>query len=384
MFKFILTGRMLRAHLHLLAFVCVLLGSSPASRAQTFFINQNFSTASGTTAPTGWISNRITGHASESWRFDNPEPRSLAAPISHPFAIFDSDNFGNNSPAENVALESPAFNTTGSSTVRLKWDQHFEQGYGGKAYVEVYNGTTWVQVYETETQAVGTEDINISTPAANRTGVKVRFRWTGDYSWYWAVDNVQVYAPVACTGTPNPGNTISAAPFVCAATNFTLSLQNPFFAISGLTYQWDSSASGVTWTPITGATGATYTGQQAANRYYRCRISCGSNTGASTPVFLAVRCYCTPDPTDCGSWDDIIYNVTMNTLNNSSDCSGTSGYFNYGNTVAPVRISRGTTPNISIKVGDGKDDYASVWIDTNQNGTFNTNEYKYIGIVLNE
>ncbi len=359
--------------------VLALLAVVGKTRAQTYFINQNFSSASGSTPPTGWNSVLLAGVATDVWRFDNPGSRSPASPISSPFAIFDSDKYSTGSVAENVALETPAFNTTGTSVVRLKWDQHFEAGWGGGAAVEVYNGTSWVQVYSTTTQAVNSPDLDISAQAGNRTGVKVRFRWTGNYSWWWIVDNVQVYGLVPCTGTPAPGNTIAPSPFVCSATNFTLSLQNNFFGIAGLTYQWDSSASGTSWTAISGATSATYTGSQTATRYYRCRVTCSGNTGTSNPLMLSTRCYCTPAATNCGSWDDIIYNVTMGTINNSSGCSGASGYTNYASSVAPARISRGTTPSIAVQVGNGGDDYASVWIDTNHNGTFDANEYKYIG-----
>ena len=53
-----------------------------------------------------------------------------------------------------------------------------------------------------------------------------------------------------CSGTPAPGNTLSSSNPVCPSTPFTLSLQNPGVT-AGLTYQWQSSSDGSTWSPIT-------------------------------------------------------------------------------------------------------------------------------------
>lgn len=182
--------------------VCVVFGIQ-SSYAQVFHINENFSTGSGSTPPSGWSNNIITGNAGfDQWRFNNPAGRTLTTPITSPAAIFDSDNLSSGGGAENVALESPATNTTGYNTVRLKWDQFFAGVYNGTdgIYVEVYNGTSWQTVYSNTTLAypggASSQDIDVSTHASNRTGVKVRFRFVGDYSWWWIVDNVQLYTPV--------------------------------------------------------------------------------------------------------------------------------------------------------------------------------------------
>jgi hypothetical protein len=53
-----------------------------------------------------------------------------------------------------------------------------------------------------------------------------------------------------CSGTPSPGNTLATINPVCPGTPFTLSLQNPGVT-AGLSYQWQSSANGSTWSPIT-------------------------------------------------------------------------------------------------------------------------------------
>src|SRR5690606_31998104 len=89
---------------------------SYAGNAQVY-INENFSGGSGATPPTGWTNNTITGQTSDNWRYNNPGGRTTASPIAGQFAIFDSDNYSSGGGAENVALESPSFNSSGVSSV---------------------------------------------------------------------------------------------------------------------------------------------------------------------------------------------------------------------------------------------------------------------------
>jgi len=100
---------------------------------------------------------------------------------------------------------------------------------------------------------------------------------------------------LACSGTPAPGNTLSSVTSVCPGVNFNLSLQNAP-ALTGISYQWQSSSNGTTWTNVSGATNATLTTSQTAATYYRCQVTCSGNTGTSTPVLVALSpsssCYC--------------------------------------------------------------------------------------------
>jgi subtilisin-like proprotein convertase family protein/N-acetylneuraminic acid mutarotase len=86
----------------------------------------------------------------------------------------------------------------------------------------------------------------------------------------------------ACSGTPAPGQTMGPS-IVCAGQPFVLSLQN-VPSVSGLTFQWQSSADNVTYTNIAGATSGTLTTSQTATRWYRCQVTCSGQTGTSTPL----------------------------------------------------------------------------------------------------
>lgn len=353
--------------------------------AQTTFISENFSGGSGATPPTGWTNNTITGQSYDNWRFNNPGSRTTASPIAGQFAIFDSDDYSSGGGSENVALESPSFNTTGSSVVILEFDQQFRHGFGGSAYVEVWNGSSWTSVYSItggSGYTTNSQSIDISSVAANKAGVQVRFRWTGNYSWWWIVDNVVVYAPPACSGTPTPGNTLAAQNPICNTGGSTvLSLQNTTTG-TGVSYQWQSSTNGTTYSNISGATSSTYTASPTSSTYYRCNVTCSnsSSTGTSTPILINssfLGCYCIPTHgASCGGFGDDIRNVTFGSINNTTTCNN---YTDYGGSITAPQVTIGGSQSISVTVGPGGTERVVAWIDFNQNGTFDASEYTFIG-----
>lgn len=168
-----------------------------AGFSQTY-LNEDFSTATGTTPPTGWA-NVDSTTSGEIWTFNNPGGRTLNAPISNPAAIFDSD-FNGSGPAEEAYLESPAFNANGASLVLLSFDHYFQSGFGGSATIEAFNGATWDSIanYSAASTANPQRDtLDITASVASTTSGQIRFRWEGNYSWYWIVDNIKVFTPAA-------------------------------------------------------------------------------------------------------------------------------------------------------------------------------------------
>jgi len=193
--------------------------------------------------------------------------------------------------------------------------------------------------------------------------------------------------PVPCSGIPVPGNTLSNLNYACTTDVFTLSLQNQF-NLSGITYQWQSSPNNSTWTNISGATLETYDGSQTAATWYRCRVTCSGGTpgNSTSKQILQTLCYCESAATD--NPDDDIFNVTLNTLNNSSTCntvapgagSVRSKYANY-TTLSPTSLTQGTSYPMSLTLGycngSSYETSAAVFIDFNQNGTFDAVERVY-------
>ncbi len=194
----------------------------------------------------------------------------------------------------------------------------------------------------------------------------------------------------ACTGTPNPGNTVSSSASVCPNTPFTLSPQNPTSG-SGVTYQWQSSSTGAagSFTNIAGATGSSLTVPNLTTAtWYQVIVTCGGNSDTSNPVQVNATpssgCYCLPPASDCTD-GDVITNVTFGTLNNNSAC-GTNGYTNYtiDPTVTVPNVITGATNPISITAGTGLyTESVGVWIDYNKNGTFEASEFTLIGTQAN-
>ncbi len=189
----------------------------------------------------------------------------------------------------------------------------------------------------------------------------------------------------ACTNPAMAGITESNPSAACAGQSITLGLTGNSTG-TGLTYQWQSSTNGTTYTDIVGATSASHSLVQSVNTYYQCIVTCAAGTPAtSTPVQVQMNsflnCYCTSNATS--TFDEEILNVTLGSLNNSSTCGQTGGpgsmtgqYSDYTNATPAVAIpnlTQGFSYPLSVGVGTCNGNYnnlTKVWIDYNQNGLF--------------
>lgn len=185
-----------------------------------------------------------------------------------------------------------------------------------------------------------------------------------------AMPFVVTYTSTACTGTPNPGNTVSSVTTACPGIPFNLSLANCTPG-SGITYQWQSAtAAAGPYTDIPGATGSTLsTTLTTQGLYYRANVTCSGNTGTSNPVQVNLTppsgCYCTAGSPDVTF--EKISNVTFNTINNNS--TGQVSYSNFTN--LSTTVIKGQVLPISVSIsGAFSSDQIAVWIDFNQNGSF--------------
>ncbi len=178
----------------------------------------------------------------------------------------------------------------------------------------------------TRTSAGPFPTVNITIPATAAVAVvkmRVRVKWgTGALplatnscafpgTWGEVEDyNVNIQASAPCAGTPNPGNTLSnvTANTLCAGLPYTLSVQNTTSG-GGLSYQWQSSTTGVagSYTNVGGATSTTLVVPAATTTtWYQLAVTCAASasTGTSVPVKVTVN----PKPvvtvspiTSCGS-----------------------------------------------------------------------------------
>ena len=254
-----------------------------------------------------------------------------------------------------------------------------------------FDATEWTQVY---TSAI-TGSVNITVPmTAVEDVIRMRVRSRGAGNTNGAGDActsmgsgttedfcVTVLMAAPCAGTPDPGNTTGPAS-ACLSANFTLGLQN-FNLGTGITYQWESSPDGSTWSAIPGATDATYIANQTATTWYRCVVTCtnSSETANSTPLEVGMgnigMCgtYCIPSMSTGCSFPDMITNVTMAGINRTSTCDNTSGSNGYSFFTTPMgSLNAGSTGNSYSVSIDGDVEGAAAWIDYNQDGQFTGDE----------
>ncbi|MGB1211345.1 MAG: T9SS type A sorting domain-containing protein [Lacinutrix venerupis] len=166
------------------------------------------------TIPAGWSNNDIAA-AGDTWTIEDSGEAALAGAgntlifttggADGNYAAFDSDGTSDNSLPENVALESPIFSCAALTQVTLEYNHLFAGNFGGEGLVEVSadGGTTWnnVATYNADNYAGGLITADVTTELAGASSAQVRFRWTGDFSVAWYVDNVSVYQ---CAETAAP------------------------------------------------------------------------------------------------------------------------------------------------------------------------------------
>ena len=83
--------------------------------------------------------------------------------------------------------------------------------------------------------------------------------------------------------TPNAGTTAASSTLACVGQSVSVNLTGAS-STPGLTYQWQSSPNGSTWTSITSATTSVLTQTIAGVTYYQAVLGCASSTASSTPV----------------------------------------------------------------------------------------------------
>ncbi len=196
---------------------------SSSASSPTTLLSENFNSGA-----TSWtrVNNSTGGNTANAAWIYQPDGYTYGSNVYHSndnttFAMSNSDNQGSGGTT-NASLISPAFSTTGITSLQLKYYQYYRDidDDGDSAVIEAsLNGTDW-QIVQVYSATVGTYNgfvfANVSLPATfeNQPSVQVRFRYKATWDWYWAIDNV--------TLTGNSSN--------------------------GLAYDWSSNPSGFTST----------------------------------------------------------------------------------------------------------------------------------------
>jgi uncharacterized protein YjdB len=198
---------------------------------------------------------------------------------------------------------------------------------------------------------------------------------------------VNIIAAPACSGTPDAGVAATSTYYACPSSSFTLSASG-YTVATGLEYQWYTSSTGATgsWTAIPGATDITYNATTTGEAYYQLMLTCTASAESDTTNALHVgffsTCTCpvsyyySPATTsDYGLSNVQLTGYSGSTINDAGPATWpTSGY--QDRTFISVDLQQGGTYNGTLTYNTGfYPNYESqVWIDFNDDGTFDATE----------
>lgn len=182
------------------------------------------------------------------------------------------------------------------------------------------------------------------------------------------------YAPFncPCSGQPSTGP-MSGPTSICVNDFNTFSILNQ--QTSSITYQWQTSASGQpgSWVNQPGANTPSISIQRSEAFYIRVYITCSESglSDTSQVQYVTIKpltaCYCTPT---VNTIDELITNITVGALNNSSTGSGINGYEDFTSLPA-TELMKDSNHQFSASVSPYySGDTLAVWIDFNQDGIF--------------
>ena len=219
----------------------------------------------GTTTQAGWTNVDNNG-SGDVWQFDNPGGRTPPPGGDASFAILDSDQYGRQNPqiSEDASLVSPVTDLSGQTAPEIGFDTDYNVYFNATASVDLSldGGQTWSTVWnQTTTSVSGHIDIPIPQ-AAGHNDVKVRFHYTGQFDWWWAIDNVfigtRTCAPqngglvAGVVRDNNTGNPLDGATVVNTNSEAGLSTANPLDPnLPDGFYQFFSSQTGASRLTVT-------------------------------------------------------------------------------------------------------------------------------------
>jgi hypothetical protein len=178
---------------------------APSPPAAVAF-EDNFENLDSNGIPEGWsISDSGNG---QGWRFDNPGSRNVG--FSSTFAIMDSDFYGDGN-TQNAVLQSPPIAIDVFDAPMLSFTHHLDTRAGGFAEIEVSGdgGLSYTTAFDSDDLNIvrgGSSDnpetvlmlVNLDYYLEDEVDeVLIRWRYTGDYSYYWAIDDIRLSAGVA-------------------------------------------------------------------------------------------------------------------------------------------------------------------------------------------
>ena len=152
-------------------------------------------------APAGWVIGN-TGAPATIWQYTTGT--TLFFPGIGNFSLngtrfaYANSDAGGQGSTTNTTLTSPVFSTVGYSSLSVSFQQFIVLDSGsGAVEISTNGGTTWTPVatYDSDVNPPATSTINLNS-YLNRPSVQLRWHYTDDWGYLWAIDNI------AFTGTP--------------------------------------------------------------------------------------------------------------------------------------------------------------------------------------
>lgn len=192
-----------------------------------------------------------------------------------------------------------------------------------------------------------------------------------------------VFQPInqtPCSGVPSI-SLLTNDTAVCANQSFSIAAQ--YIQAADIEYQWQESPAGQNiWTNITGAIGNSYNVASGitTSTDYRLIAHCTNSNLSDTSDVIEItvkpanECYCTPSTGGGTSYYIANFSTSGAAINidNSVSSGSASGYQDFSNISAFAHP--GTDIGYSISPNNTSTYGRALWIDWNQNGTFESNE----------
>ncbi len=174
------------------------------SISTTPFFSEDFSGG----LPSGWMAvdssgNGVNWHYTTSGTYNSFYDSLSVSGTSaaNGYMIYDSDSAGHSVGGENASLISPRINCSTHATVHLTLNEYLTYyndtavilvSTDGISWTEVHNSSSGLSQYQS-TANPNFLDIDISSIAANEDSVYICFNYRADFSFFWMIDDVQLY-----------------------------------------------------------------------------------------------------------------------------------------------------------------------------------------------
>jgi hypothetical protein len=136
------------------------------------------------------------------WTFNNPGNRGINTPTNeNGFAIIDSDDYGEEG-IQNCDLVSPIFDFShleNNRKIVLEFSHyyhHYDPSSATLSYRNNFGDWNDLQTWTDDTGNPENFSIDLTSELAGLSQVQFRWNYMGEYSWYWAIDDVIISAEV--------------------------------------------------------------------------------------------------------------------------------------------------------------------------------------------